>query len=44
MVKYKDHVLARNSQAYQMWLDKDFKQLDKHLKELELKNKQLEEK
>lgn len=35
MVEYKGTWLARNSEAYQIWESKDFKKLDKHLKQLQ---------
>lgn len=41
MVKYRDTYLARNSEAYEMWERKDFKALDKHLKNLEQKERDL---
>jgi hypothetical protein len=37
MVFYKYITLARNSEAYTIWLTKDFKKLDLHLKEVEAK-------
>jgi hypothetical protein len=40
-VLYKDIWLARNSEAYHMWDTKDFGKLDKHLKELDTKGKEL---
>lgn len=41
MVKYKGVTLAKNSDAYKMWEDKDFQKLDKHLKELDKNEKAL---
>lgn len=40
-VTYKDGLLAKNSEAYKLWEKKEFKALDKHLKELEVKNSEL---
>ena len=34
MVEYKGELISRNSEAYGMWLLKDFKKLDSHLKKL----------
>lgn len=41
-VQYYGSLLSTNSQAYEMWKDKDFKKLDKHLKELKDKEKELQ--
>lgn len=40
-VEYRGMWLAKNSAAYEMHEKKNFKDLDKHLKELETKNKEL---
>lgn len=42
MVWYKEHRLARSSYAYQLYTEGKLDKLDKHLKELEQKNKDLE--
>jgi uridine kinase len=39
--KYKEYELARNSKAYELYMAKEFKLLDKHLKELEQNEKAL---
>lgn len=41
MVYYKSYWLAKNSDAYEMWQRKDYQKLDKHLKEIEQKEKEL---
>ena len=40
-MKYKEYFLAKNSLALKLFEEKEFKKLDKHLKELEEKNKRL---
>lgn len=44
-VKYKTHVLAKNSEAYTLWQTAqksgDYKPLDRHLKLVEQQHKQL---
>lgn len=40
-VKYKDNFLAYNSEAYHLWDTKSFKELDRHLKELDQKEQDL---
>lgn len=42
-VKYRDMWLAKNSDAYALWALKEFKKLDAHLKELDRKEKELQE-
>jgi hypothetical protein len=42
-VKYKDWLLAKNSESYVMWEKKEFLALDKHLKMLNVKEKELME-
>lgn len=42
-VFYRGGWLARNSHAYFLWEVKEFKKLDAHLKELERKEKELQE-
>lgn len=37
MLHYKGLVIARNSDAYKIWEQKDFKKLDQHLKTLDQK-------
>lgn len=39
--KYKGWELAKNSKAYELYVAKEFKLLDKHLKELEANEKAL---
>jgi len=41
-VEYKGIWLARNSESYEMWEKKDFAKLDKHMKELDVKEKELQ--
>ena len=41
MVEYKGVWLARNSRAYELWEKKDFKALDKHMKEVDQREKDL---
>lgn len=41
VVKYKEWSLARNSKAYELYETKDFKALDKHLKQLDKNNEEL---
>lgn len=41
MVEYKGVWLARNSKAYELWANKDFKELDKHIKEVDRREKEL---
>jgi len=40
-VEYKNVWLAKNSTAYELWEKKDFAKLDKHMKELDNKEKEL---
>jgi hypothetical protein len=40
-VQYKGQWLAKASDAFEMFEKKEFAQLDKHLKELEQKNREL---
>ena len=40
-VKYKDMLLARNSLAYQLYEKGELQALDKHLKQLELNEREL---
>lgn len=37
MIEYKGELISKNSEAYKLWEAKDFKKLDKHLKELDKK-------
>lgn len=41
MVEYKGVLLARNSEAYELWEKKDFKKLEQHMKELDQRHKDL---
>jgi hypothetical protein len=41
-MKYKEYRLAKNSYAYYLYNEGELNKLDKHLKELEQKNKDLE--
>lgn len=34
MIEYKGQLISKNSDAYKMWLEKDFKKLDEHLERL----------
>ena len=36
MVMYKGVLLAKNSDAYKLWLEKEFKKLDEHMELLTL--------
>jgi hypothetical protein len=40
-MNYKGIWLAKNSEAYSIWEKKDFAKLDKHLKDLDTKEKEL---
>lgn len=35
MVKYKGKLISKNSDAYKMFVDKEFKKLDEHMERLE---------
>lgn len=35
MIEYKGVFLAKNSDAYKLWLEKDFKKLDEHIERLQ---------
>lgn len=41
-VVYKNVIIAQNSEAYELYEKKDFKKLEAHLKELDIKWKRLE--
>lgn len=41
MANYKGMLLHRNSKAYELWSEKDFKKLDQHLKEVEQRHRDL---
>ena len=41
-VEYKGWQLAKNSESYELWEKKDFSKLDKHLKALDVKEKELQ--
>ncbi len=41
MVEYKGVLLAKNSEAYELWEKKGFKKLDQHMKEVEQRAKDL---
>ena len=41
MLRYKGWLLAKNSEAYRLYQAKEFKLLDKHLKQLEANEKAL---
>ena len=34
MVEYKGKLISKNSDAYKMWIEKDFKRFDAHLERL----------
>lgn len=40
-VMYRGMLLAKNSEAYALWVLKEFKKLDAHLKEVEQRSKDL---
>lgn len=40
MIQYKGILLAKNSDSYKLWLDKEFKKLDKHLDKLKKEAKE----
>lgn len=42
-VEYKGVLLSRNSEAFQLWVKKEFNKLDQHLKALDVKNRELME-
>ena len=35
MVEYKGKLISKNTEAYKMWTEKDFKKLDDHIARLE---------
>lgn len=41
IVKYKQEHISHNSKAYELWEKKEFKLLDKHLKQLDKDNELL---
>ena len=34
MIEYKSKLISKNSDAYKMWIEKDFKKLDEHMERL----------